>query len=403
MAHVHPQLGNTALVDKIIAEIVDKGPMTFARFMELALYDPEHGYYMSSRPNHPSSSRAETRLGWEGDFYTAPDLHPLLGTILFRQIQEIDTLLDQPTPLTVVEIGAGKGQLARDVLHACSRFDSDLSDRLLYIIVERSPMMQAAQAQALFSFAERGGRIHWATSIEELGEQAITGMIFSNELIDALPIHRVRTHEGQLKEVVVTFDGNAFTESIAELSTPELASYFERLGVSLPEGYTTEVHLEAVRSIEKIAQALHRGIVVTIDYGHTARDYYAPTRREGTLLCYSQHRVFRNPYQRIGEQDITAHVNFSALARTGEDHGLAVTGFTNLAHYLTGLGAEEILAEYPPESDELLKAAELFRPHGLGGTFKVLIQHKGLAAPALRGLRFRPFFDGVLQEREVTR
>ncbi|RMH38268.1 MAG: SAM-dependent methyltransferase [Nitrospirae bacterium] len=390
---------DSVLVDRIRAEIAEHGPITFARFMELALYDPEHGYYMTGANERARGADAETRLGWEGDFLTAPDVHPLLGMILFRQIREVDALLDHPRPLTVVEIGPGKGTLVRDLLHACSRSDPDLLTRLRYVLVERSPMMRRAQEQMLAPYERRRNHLQWVTAVEELGDRAVTGLIYSNELVDALPIHRVTVRGGALKEIMVDVAGAEFIESLADPSTPELGEYLRRQGITLPEGYTTEIHLEAVRWMKSVAQALDRGLLVTIDYGHTAQDYYAPTRRDGTLLCYSRHRIVRDPYTMIGEQDMTAHVNFSALALAGEEHGASVAGFTNLSHYLIGLGAEELLADGSFDSHDLRRAAELFRPQGFGGTFKVLIQQKGLSAPTLRGLRFRPFFDGVLDVR----
>lgn len=396
------RVGHSALVEKIRAEITEHGPITFARFMELALYDPEHGYYMTRAEERPLESDAETRLGWRGDFLTAPDVHPLLGMILFRQIREIDALLDHPRPLTIVEIGPGKGTLVRDVLHACSRSDSDLLTRLRYVLVERSPMMRRAQEQMLAPYEGRRNRLQWVTAVEELGDRAVTGLIYSNELVDALPIHRVTVRGGALKEIMVDVADAEFIESLADPSTPELGEYLRQQGITLPEGYTTEIHLEAVRWMKSVAQILDRGLVVTIDYGHTAQDYYAPTRRDGTLLCYSRHRIVRDPYTMIGQQDMTAHVNFSALALAGEEHGVSVTGFTNLSHYLIGLGAEEILAEDPVDKNDLRRVAELFRPQGFGGTFKVLVQHKGLGAPTLQGLRFRPFFDGVLTPQQTA-
>ena len=168
------------------------------------------------------------------------------------------------------------------------------------------------------------------------------------------------------------------------------------LDVALPVGFTTEISLEAVKWIEEVARGLGRGVVLTVDYGHAAQDYFASERKHGTLLGYYRHAVSMNPFTRVGEQDLTAHVNFSSLARAGERAGLTVTGFTNLLHFLMSLVIDELVNGCDQESAEVKAAAQLLRPHGMGTTFKILIQHKGLDISTLRGLRRRPFFDSAL-------
>ena len=146
----------------------------------------------------------------------------------------------------------------------------------------------------------------------------------------------------------------------------------------------------------QVARVLQQGVVITIDYGHTASDYYAAHRKDGTLLCYYKHAVKTNPYIRVGEQDMTAHVNFSALAKVGEASGLSTVGFTTLANWLMGLGVEELVQDQDPESAEIQALSQLLRPHGMGTTFKVFVQQKGIESVALKGLRYRAFFDEVL-------
>jgi SAM-dependent MidA family methyltransferase len=168
------------------------------------------------------------------------------------------------------------------------------------------------------------------------------------------------------------------------------------LKLSLPEGYQTEINTAAVRWMEQVARAIDRGLAITIDYGHTAQDLYGPDRAKGTLLCYYSQMTSENPYERVGLQDMTSHVDFSTLATVGEEQGLHVTGFTNQMSFLMGLGLEDFLAKMDPEGAEFRAAIHLVRPEGMGRTFKVLIQHKGIDMPTLDGLAFKPFFGSAL-------
>lgn len=391
--------GNTSLIQKINSEIAGIGPMTFARFMDLALYDQDHGYYMTkSFDVHAESDRLSERIGWSGDFYTAPDVDPLFAKVIFKQIQEVDDLLNHPSPFTVLEMGGGKGLLARDVLREFEDVAPELKTRLTYLLIERSPSMRRTQEDHLAELVRRGYSIRWASSLSELNTQEVTGVVFSNEFVDALPVHRVRMSERALQEVFVDSEGDGFFERLGAPSTAELQDYLDSLHVQLPEGYTTEVHLEAGRWVKEVARVLARGIVLSIDYGHVAQDYYRADRKDGTLLCYYRHTVVQDPYVHVGEQDITAHVNFSGLVVAGEKVGLSLTGFTNLMNFLLGLGAETMLEGLNQGSKELQSAIHLLRPNGMGSTFKVLIQHKGMNKPSLQGLRFRPFFDDALLE-----
>jgi SAM-dependent MidA family methyltransferase len=386
VSHGHPEL-----VAAIVAEMNASGAMPFARFMELALYHPQFGYYM-----RPPESGTE-RIGWTGDFYTSPDVHPVLGQALARQARQLDALLGYPDPFTVVEMGPGKGLLAKHFLSACRAGAEDSFDRRLrYVLIERSPAMRALQTANLLHGWCESGRITWVESLESLDRETVTGLFLSNELPDAFPVHRVQVDQGSLREVYVEYDGSRFVECLRPLFSSRLQDYFSRLNLSLPDGYRTEVNLEAMRWMEQVARVIDRGLAITIDYGHTAQDLYGPDRARGTLLCYYSQMTSEDPYLRIGQQDMTAHVDFSTLAGVGEDHGLHVTGFTNQLSFLMGLGVEEMLAKLEPESRELYAALHLLKPDGMGGTFKVLIQHKGMPYPKLDGLTFKPFFGSAL-------
>lgn len=359
--------------------------------MELALYHPEFGYY--TRTAEP-----QERIGPKGDYYTSFDTHPLLARALAGQVGQIDEQLGRPDPFTLVEMGPGKGLLARDFLTACDRHNPSLASRLRYILIERSPAMVAAQKKSLAPWLGTPC-VAWLNGLADLRDGAVTGAMLSNELVDAFPVHRIRMVDGEPKELYVACADGQFVEQAGPLSTPLLADYLKRLAaldVTLPNGYTTEINLQAITWMREVARVLGRGVAITIDYGHTAQDLYGPTRLRGTLLCYSRHQAFEDPYVRVGLQDMTAHVDFSTLATVGEEAGLRVTGFTNQTSFLMGLGAEQMLAGLDPESAEMQSAIQLLRPDGMGRTFKILVQHKGIAEPALDGLKFKPFFGSAL-------
>jgi len=315
----------------------------------------------------------------------------------------VDDLLGRPDPFTVVEVGAGKGLLARDFLAACAAGTDSFYHRLRYVLIERSPAMRACQQRYLAPWLDSPNTVSWVNELEEFPTGSVTGVVFSNELVDAFPVHRIRIEQGEPKEVFVEYRDGRFEERLQVLSTPGLSESLRRLaslGVTLPEGYTTEINLDALAWMKDVARALGSGFVITIDYGHTAQDLYGPDRPRGTLLCYYSQMASESPYSRVGLQDMTAHVDFTSLAITGEEGGLHVTGFTNQMSFLMGLGVERTLESFEPGSSEFQSVIQLLRPEGMGRTFKILIQHKGITEPQLDGLRFKPFFGSALALRE---
>jgi SAM-dependent MidA family methyltransferase len=359
--------------------------------MELALYNPQYGYYMRQ-----TDSVEHERIGWSGDFYTSSDVHPILGRAIAAQARQMDEVLGCPAPFTIVEMGAGKGLLARDCLAAIHEDQDDFASRVRYVLIERSPVMRTLQRQNLALWLGKPGLVTWMDGLDRLAPQSVTGLLFSNELIDAFPVHRIQVRDGRTDELYVDYRDGRFVEGFKPLSTVALAQYLQRLNATWPEGYRTEVNLLAMDWMEQVARRMDRGFVVTIDYGHTAQDLYRPERKDGTFLCYFQQQTNEDPFIRVGEQDMTAHVDFSSLASVGETQGLYVTGFTNQMSFLMGLGIEEMIEKLEPESPDLRAAIHLLKPDGMGSTFKVLVQHKGISRPELDGLKFKPFFGSAL-------
>ena len=377
--------GNLHLLQKLLARIEGEGPMTFAEFMEANLYDPQYGYYSSA-----------ARIGPDGDYWTSPEVHPIFARLIGQQIADLADAIAPSGEFTIVEMGAGQGTFAGHLLSAYQRDFPGLLARLRYIIIERAAGLIQRQQQHLRPLLEKGSQIQWLPNVADLAANSITGVMCSNELVDAFPVHRVVMRPLGLREIFVGWSQDRFIEIEAPPSAPLLEQYFERLGLRLRDGQRAEVNLCALDWIRQVGSRLRKGLVCTVDYGHSAADLFAPARNAGTLLCYYRQSVSDTPYCRIGQQDITAHVDFTSLALAGQEAGLEVTGFTNQLHFLMGLGIESAFAGIDPESNESGWMRKLLRPDGMGTTFKVLVQHKGMPAPALAGLRSRPFFVDAL-------
>lgn len=360
------------LSEFIIQKIRQQGPISFRDFMEMALYHPELGYYTSQKG----------RIGKEGDFYTSSNVTSIFGEMLGRQLEEMWRILGAKE-FTVVEMGAGTGLLSRDVLGYLKR-NKELYEDLDYCIVEKSPAMRKEQQERL------GGGARWCDSIRELS--GMTGCVFSNELVDAFPVHQVVMGEELMEIFVGHKDG--FHE-VLKPATDELKGYFDELGVALPPGFRTEVNLDAIRWIQDIGSSLKKGFVLTVDYGYPSPELYQEYRSSGTLMCYYRHTANENPYAHTGEQDITSHVNFSALSHWGSKEGLELCGFTDQAHFLLGLGIEEYLKklqETDPKNylKKMLQVKTLVME--MGEMFKILIQKKGTECTELSGLRLQSRF-----------
>lgn len=377
---------NRELRKIILNRIRSEGPITFADFMETVLYHPQEGYYFSSRD----------KIGAQGDYYTSPYLHPIFGYLLARQMRQMWQILDYPSPFHIVEIGAGKGLLCAHILHYCQRNFPELYDELNYLILEQSPFFQEGQKIVLQKFFEVGKvqQISPAGLLKEVSP--IIGCIFSNELIDSFPVHLVCQEEGEFQEILVDYDGQNFVEVCAKPTTSLLIDYLQNYALLLAEGQRAEVNLKALNWLGEMASILQRGFLITIDYGYEAEELYHPTRREGTLLCYYRHTTSTNPYRRLGYQDITAHVNFSALIKKGETLGLQKNGLIEQYKFLAALGLLRDLENleinrYQFSAVEFLKQKLAMKsflvPGGMGTVFKVLIQSKEVGEASLLGLQ----------------
>jgi SAM-dependent MidA family methyltransferase len=369
----------TPLAERLAQRIRARGPITFAEYMAECLYHPEHGYY----------SRSEAKRF--ADYYTSVDVHPVFGRLLARQLAEMWELLGRPPRFDLVEGGAGVGRLAAHILDFAARALPEFYGALHYTAVESSAARRAAHAQQLAAHIAAGR----AASAAGFPSQVPTGCIFSNELLDALPVHRVLgAASGELHEICVGFDGHRFVDVPAPLSTQALAEYFAAQDATLLEGQQAEAGLAAADWLEAAGRRLARGFVLTIDYGHEARELYNERHLRGTLLAYRAHRASEDYYAAPGEQDLTAHVSFTALDLAGRRAGLERCGLVSQSHFLMALGRGNDFADLyddgQSEIDRLrarLLLKNLIHPEGLGETFSVLVQHKDVAAPRLTGLQ----------------
>jgi SAM-dependent MidA family methyltransferase len=373
------------LVARIRDEIDRTGPMTFARFMELALYDPDGGYY-----------RSETaRPGRAGDFLTAPESHPIFGAALARAVADVWDRLGRPAPFTLRESGAGTGILGVAILDGLRAERPDLAATIRYQPIE-------VEQTRLDTLAERFEAAGLASSLDRTtpSEAPVDGVVLANEVLDALPTHRAVQRGDRLLEVFVGpgVDGR-FIDVEAEPSTPALARRLESEGVVLVDGQRAEICLAVEGWVAGITAGLARGVALLIDYGYPAAELYDRVRRrDGTLRAYLRHRVHDDPYVHVGRQDLTAHVDVTAVERAASAAGLTHLGTTTQAEFLVGLGTEDLLQAIQADPATTLESylavrSALFRlldPSAMG-RFRVMAFGRGWPAdgPPLRGLEYR--------------
>lgn len=329
----------TPLQQVIVERIEREGPIPFADYMRMALYEPENGYYVSG----------PMKMGWEGDYYTSTDVSAFFAHCMGRQLHQLWQRLEQPTPFIVLEQGAGRGDLAQEVQSWIKEAFPELSSALEYHIEDIHAGHDA--------------------SIQVASPAILPSVIISNELVDAFPVHIVEKQGSQLYEVYVTVQEGRLHEILDGPGSPEVADYLTSFAIpwsTFPDGWRAEINLDASRWMQRNVQLLttpfapgfqlhypagssqrrkRRGFLLTIDYGEKARELYIPERRRGTLACYYQHQMTERPLARPGEQDITAHVNFSSLIAEGRRLGMRLDRYTTQRHWLTTMGIYEELQQ----------------------------------------------------------
>jgi SAM-dependent MidA family methyltransferase len=345
--------------------------------MRDCLYHPLYGYY----------SKAEAKRF--SDYYTSVNVHPIFGRLLARQFAEMWMHLGRPQEFLLVEAGAGVGRLASRILDFCEAKLPDFYQAMRYVAVERSA---SRREQGSARLQRHVAANHLRTS-PEIPSHVPMGCVFSNELMDALPVHRVVIKDGGLQEIFVGLSGGRLADVVASVSTCAISEYFATQGITLEEDQQAEAGLEACDWIAEVGRRLERGFVLTIDYGHWAADLFDEHHMRGTLLAYRNHRVSEDFYAVPGEQDLTAHVNFTALETWGKRSGLETVGFTSQTAFLMALGQRnefsDLYTEGEREAERVrgrLQLKTLIHPEGMGERFHVLAQSKGVQHPPLTGL-----------------
>ena len=354
-------------------EIATHGPIPFCQFMTEALYHPTAGYYSSEH----------ARIGRDGDFFTSVSVGALFGKLLAIQFAEMWERLDRPAVFTIVEQGANRGDFARDVLDALRSTAPDCFAATAYTIIEPAAALRGVQGAALAEFGNE--KVCWPGSLEALAP--FTGVHFSNELIDAFPVHRIVRSGGSWLEQYVDFHDERFVFVNGPISSGALKARL-RLLPELPDGYETEVNIAALEWIGCLAPRLTRGFVLAIDYGFAREEYYRRERSSGTLSAYAAHRREPDPLARPGEIDLTAHVDFTSLVERAENVGFHTRGFTDQHHFMVGLG-KSYFTDGATSLPELSAFKMLMHPNLMGSSFKVLCLEKGIAGDSpLAGFQF---------------
>lgn len=383
---------------RILETIRRDGPIPFARFMETALYDPEGGYY--AREGGPGGPPA--------DFETSPHVHAAFGRLIARQVAEIaDRAAPGREPFHLIEAGPGTGSLAGDLIAALAEARPDLARRTRVILVEISDALRRRQQRTLAGeTATRVASIEWAgwpELLERRFEEPFAGCVVANEFLDALPVHLAEWRDGALWEVCVGAASDSFTE-LLEPAGSALTRHLDGLrrddGIDLTEGQRAEFGLATLTWVDDLGRLFGdagRGGAILIDYGHPARELYGEGRHAGTLMTYRRHTAGSDPYAHVGEQDLTAHVDFSSIARRAREAGFDTAPLTTQMKFLVALGLARLVADVPPGAAGMPDRVGLHRlmaAEGMGEVFKVLLLSRGFPAGDLRGAH-DPF-------REVT-
>ena len=338
------------------------GALSFHDFMQLALHAPGLGYY----------SAGSRKLGKDGDFITAPETSPLFSRCLARAIQPVLQSLPQRH---VLEVGAGSGVMAAGVLNELAALNCKPDS---YTILEVSADLKQRQTETLQLHTPL---VNWRDSLPD----NFTGIVLANELLDAMPVHRVVWAQGKLQECYVAWQEDRFVWQAGPLSDPRLLPRFDeiinRLG-DLPDRYLTEVNLAAEDWIYTLGTNMQQGLLLFIDYGFAQHEFYHPQRTQGTLMCHYRHRAHADPLILVGLQDITAHIDFTAMADSALAADMNVAGYTTQAHFLLGSGLTDLVAQIEGDAAQQLELANqvkrLTLPQEMGELFKVMALTKNL-------------------------
>ena len=374
---MEPNAGNPELLAYIRRQIATHGPVTFKWFMQQALYHPDYGYYGGGR----------ARIGRKGDFYTSVSVGRLFGELMAKQFEEIWERMNRPLGFTIVEEGAHDGQFAQDVLGWCKQFSPDLYEGLRYWIVEPNPRLQQEQQATLSTWPRN--KIRWSKGVGDFEVGSLCGIHFSNELLDAFPVHLVTSAGGPWQENFVDADRHGFHFVYGPPSNSQLRSQLEKLPIptatGTPFSYTTEVNLAALRWVEDWSKVLGQGYLLLADYGYPRDVYYQPDRTQGTLMGHQEHRKMFNPLEAVGECDLTAHVDFTTLADRAEASGMQLAGYCDQHHFMVALGEGQLLAverslkELTPEILHFIRGFKtLMHPSSMGMAFKFIAFEKNI-------------------------
>ncbi|MEB3100653.1 class I SAM-dependent methyltransferase [Ferviditalea candida] len=349
--------------------------ISFRDFMNLCLYQPEYGYYQNER----------SKIGKDGDFYTSSNIGGIMGELLAGYFVRTAREQWSADRLSIVEWGAGTGRLAGQIIREIQTDNPDFYEKMNYSIIESSPFHRRRLEDEL---AEVSDKVTFLGAEEWLqGGPYQETIVFSNELMDAFPVHRICLQEGRLYEIHVRWDERqeTFAQALVELENSSVLKHLEEQGIRLSEGQAAEINLEAPQWIRKIGHAMRSGVLITIDYGDVQEEIFAPHRMNGTLLCYRKHQANDRPYAHVGEQDMTAHVNFTALIHAGLEAGLDAWSLRTQKQFLLDSGILEKLEDhriadpFHPVVRKNRAIRQLLLSDGMSELFKVLVQKKGLS------------------------
>lgn len=354
----------TELAKQLVRQIEQTGPISFYTFMNAALYDPLLGYYM----------RDKDPFGRQGDFYTSPQVHSIFAETIARSVVEWWRSVGSPEPFFWTEYGAGRGELAASIIESKWARDDFEAGVFHYRIVEKSPWMKRRQQRIL-----SGKDVEWLEDISGVR----CGVVISNELIDAFPVHLIEEYAAGVREVLVGVKDGSFVDLLGPPLQGDLAAYWKRYGMPLEVGQRAEINLEGQHWLKNASQSIQQGLIVTVDYGDQSGSLYDESRMQGTIRAFKQHQVSSRLYENVGEQDLTADVNFSALKEYGEELGLQTLFYGTQSSFLMKSGILDELrvptGKDPfsdPDYQRNMAIKQLIFPGGMGDRFQVLLQQR---------------------------